>query len=242
MPLFNIIKLDECSSTNTILKENKALYPSYTVLRCVKQTKGKGRWGREWFSQTEKGLYFSIMVNDISATNIRVFPLLITLSLLQFFEELKLSPEYQWPNDIYIKGKKIAGILSEGINKGDKTSLIIGVGININHNKDDFPEELKKKAISLKILKNKDFRIENIFEKILVLMEENIIKQEKIAELIMKIKKYSRFKKKENIIIKTREGEFEGIFLGYNPDSSILIEIDGKEKDIYEGEVLKIRI
>ncbi len=239
---FNIINLDKCSSTNTLLKEKKDSYPSYTVLRCKKQIKGKGRWGREWFSLTEKGLYFSILIHDIEHEEIRLFPLIITLALLRFFEELKLLPQYQWPNDIYIKGKKISGILSEGINKGEKTSLIIGVGININHNRDDFPEELRDKATSLKILKKRIFQTTAILKRILKLIEINMDGKETVSKLVLETEKFSRFKKGEKIIIKTRREKFNAVFIGYNNDGSIIIRREDKEENIYEGEVIKIEL
>ncbi len=245
MSRFNIITLNKCSSTNDILKEKRDFYPSFTVLRCKIQSKGRGRWGREWFSDNDKGLYFSILIKETDNENIRFYPLSITLSILSFFENIGFSPEYQWPNDIYIKGKKIVGILSEGVYKGDKNYLIVGVGININHNKQDFPEEIKEKAVSLKMLKGedistKDISTEDIFTDILEIIDKNFKTNDSVITIIKNLQKYSRFKKKEPINIKEKGKEYKGYFLEYRSDGGILIEKNGEKIKLYEGDVLKI--
>ncbi len=92
------------------------------------QTRGRGRWGRNWFSPSG-GLYFSLILGPEKEKLAKPIPILAGLSLKKAITEITgLEPGMKLPNDILIKGKKVAGILLE------KTAsfLILGIGINTN--------------------------------------------------------------------------------------------------------------
>jgi len=98
----------------------------------------------------------SIIVKpDLPPQQAPQFTLITAVAAARAIEDITgLSPEIKWPNDILIKGKKVVGILTELQAEADKiSSLIIGVGINANHEKPDFPEAVKDTATSLLIQK-----------------------------------------------------------------------------------------
>jgi BirA family biotin operon repressor/biotin-[acetyl-CoA-carboxylase] ligase len=113
-----------------------------TVVVASKQTGGKGRSGRKWISP-KGGIWISIILQpkfDISITTL--FPIASALALSIAIEKIfSVTPELKWPNDLTIKGMKIAGILVDASLESNKIeSLVLGVGINFNVN----VKEIKK--------------------------------------------------------------------------------------------------
>lgn len=125
-----------------------------TVVIAEEQTKGRGRLSREWHSPLNSGIWLSLIVRpNIPIMNTPQLTLLTAVAVVQAIRKVvHVSAYIKWPNDILIHGKKIAGILTELQAEADKVeAVIIGIGINCNQSKDDFPDELKEIATSLKI-------------------------------------------------------------------------------------------
>src|SRR5690625_4592924 len=88
-------------------------------------------------------------------------------------EHTRIRPQIKWPNDILINGKKIAGILTEMQAEQDQIQyVIIGIGINVNHQSDDLPEEIEARATSLRMETNRDWNITQLIQHILLTFEE----------------------------------------------------------------------
>ena len=113
------------------------------------QTAGKGKPGSRWFSPPGN-LYFSAVVKPYkNPKDLAPVTLLSALAARAMISKVsKLPVVIKWPNDLLIRGKKVGGILTEGLASGH---LIIGLGININNDRRTLPEELKESATSLKI-------------------------------------------------------------------------------------------
>ncbi|VEF47991.1 bifunctional protein BirA [Bacillus freudenreichii] len=130
--------------------------PEGTLVIAEEQTLGRGRLGRAWHSASGKGIWMSIIVRpDLPPQKAPQFTLITAVAVARAIEEVtEITPEIKWPNDLLIKGKKVVGILTELQAEADKiSSLIIGIGMNVNHASDDFPVEVKKIASSLFIEK-----------------------------------------------------------------------------------------
>lgn len=117
------------------------------------QTDGKGTRGRSFESKSGMGLYFSLLIPEKNKkidsaliTPIAAAAVLDSLSML-LSEKDKNPPFIKWVNDIYIKNKKIAGILCERVASGDNFGYIIGIGINLFGS--DFSPEVKSIAASV---------------------------------------------------------------------------------------------
>ena len=119
-------------STNTFLKELVGVrnqVPSGTVVAAREQTQGRGRRDRQWLSATGENLTFSILLRG--KFNLRQLPsasMAAAVAVAELLEAEGLKPSLKWPNDVLVNGKKICGILSEGISDG----VIIGIGLNVN--------------------------------------------------------------------------------------------------------------
>src|SRR5690625_4684916 len=84
-------------------------------------------------------------------------------------EHTKIRPQIKWPNDILINGKKIAGILTEMQAEQDQIQyVIIGIGINVNQQSDDLPEQIEARATSIRIETNRDWNITQLIIHILL--------------------------------------------------------------------------
>jgi len=144
--------------TSSTMDEARSLaqlgFPAGTTIATDSQTKGRGRLAeRHWTSSVGKNILATIILSpDFSQKS--GFTLLVGLALCRALEIFclqtgKVSPEkprIKWPNDVFISGKKVAGILCESVPEG----VLVGVGINVNER--NFPPDIQKKASSLALL------------------------------------------------------------------------------------------
>lgn len=166
-PRENIIILQEVSSTNDYLKlllSNIKPVHSGTAIMAKHQTRGKGQRGTRWIAQPDENLYMSCLLlpSDLQIDQAFNLSMLISLAVYKWLSKYTAQVSIKWPNDIYLKDTKIAGILIENQLTGTKIrSAVIGIGININQA--IFPNELQQKATSLKIA-NKSKQNYNIIQ------------------------------------------------------------------------------
>lgn len=118
------------------------------------QTAGKGRFKRVWQSSKGKGLWMSLVLRpDIPFSMLTTFNLFMSLAIseaIQSYSPAKV--EIKWPNDIYIEGQKVCGFLTEMVANADGIEAVIcGIGINLNHDVEDFDEALQQTATSVKL-------------------------------------------------------------------------------------------
>lgn len=148
----NLIHIESVDSTNNFTAN---LYKagdcqSGTVIMADFQTKGKGQRGKVWQSDNDKNLTFSILIQPSSLKPENLFYLNIAVSLALFntLEDLGIMDvKIKWPNDVYIKERKVSGILIENsISTEFAEHSIIGIGLNVNQLK--FPKEVEATSIS----------------------------------------------------------------------------------------------
>ncbi|TVT29553.1 biotin--[acetyl-CoA-carboxylase] ligase [Salinicoccus cyprini] len=104
------------------------------IVVALEQTKGRGRFNREWFSPKNRGLYLSIVLRpNIPITEIIRFNLFISLALSKTLDQaFGVKSGIKWPNDIYISNRKVSGFLTEVVSESNVINAIIcGIGINI---------------------------------------------------------------------------------------------------------------
>jgi birA, biotin-[acetyl-CoA-carboxylase] ligase region len=130
-------------------------YPEGTVVVAEKQTAGRGRRGREWYSPAQQGVYVSLILRPVlPLEEISRISLVTAVAVAQTFAtELSLNPRIKWPNDVLIDNKKIAGILSEAVTDMDGVEyIVVGIGLNINNDIDGFPTDLRTEPTSVRVL------------------------------------------------------------------------------------------
>ncbi len=126
--------------------------PEGTVVVAEKQTQGRGRKGRTWFSPESEGIYTSIILRPPIAPN--EAPKLTLMASVAVAEALlsltSLKVNIKWPNDILINGKKVAGILTEISTDMDRIDyVVIGVGVNVNTSRKGLHLDIRQTATSV---------------------------------------------------------------------------------------------
>lgn len=146
----------ELESTNIAAKE-KALHRAEgmsegTLIIAERQSAGKGRLGREWFSPAG-GIWLSIILYpQLSPSYISRITLMTAVATVKALENYTLiKPQIKWPNDILINEKKVCGILTEMSAELDIINwVVVGIGVNVNIDYQRFPEDIQENTISLK--------------------------------------------------------------------------------------------
>lgn len=150
----NIIYYDSIGSTNSKAKELAEMKKQHgTVIISEEQTLGRGRLGRNWISPKYKGIWMSIILRpNIITENISQITLLGAAAVQKAIMKMGINTSIKWPNDIVLNSKKICGILTEMSGEVDHINyLVMGIGINVNLDPEDFPTDLKDVATSLKL-------------------------------------------------------------------------------------------
>lgn len=164
---FNFVIYKTVESTN-ILARGMAMNgaDSGTVVIAEEQTSGYGRNGKSFFSPYGTGIYMSIILNlkkEKKIFNSSFITTAAAMAVSKSIEEISNeNTQIKWVNDVFINGKKVCGILTEGafsFEDGKLDYAVIGIGINVNFPKNGFPEEINNIAVSInKMQNNKDIR------------------------------------------------------------------------------------
>jgi BirA family biotin operon repressor/biotin-[acetyl-CoA-carboxylase] ligase len=136
-------------STNARARElAEAGAPHGTVVTAAEQTAGRGRQGRSWTAPPGKALLYSALLRPLDERHL-LLPLAAPLAVCEAAEALSPSIEcaIKWPNDVWVEGRKLAGVLIEA--KPEERWAVIGVGLNLAIEPGEFPPELRDTATSL---------------------------------------------------------------------------------------------
>lgn len=168
-----VILLDVVDSTNDEIKRLAAQgEENGTVVAAERQTAGKGRFGRVWDSQNG-GLFFTVLLRtELPPSDIASITLAAGYAVcLAVREYTGLDARIKWPNDVIVGSRKVCGILTEMAAQSDRIDYVaIGIGINVNH--EAFPEELRKKATSLRLETGKKLDRNRFFSVVLSYLDE----------------------------------------------------------------------
>jgi BirA family biotin operon repressor/biotin-[acetyl-CoA-carboxylase] ligase len=136
-------------STNTRARELAAAgAPHGTVVTAAEQSEGRGRQGRTWTAPAGKALLYSAIVRPLDERHL-LLPLAAPLAVCDAAEALEpgLQCAVKWPNDVWVEERKLAGVLIEA--RPQDGWAVIGVGLNLSIAADEFPPDLRDKAVSL---------------------------------------------------------------------------------------------
>lgn len=141
------------STNNVALRLAEKGAPQGTVVLADAQSAGRGRRGRSWHSIPGKGIYFSLLLRPSGTSPAEAAPVTLAAAaaLARHLREITgLEITVKWPNDLLINAKKVGGILTEArADRQDLRCLVLGVGLNISHQAEDFPAGLRQSATSL---------------------------------------------------------------------------------------------
>lgn len=238
----NIQYFDSIDSTNKRAKEIAFDEKEGVVLIAEEQIDGKGRMGREWISPKGKGIWMSIILKPkVEPMAVAKITLLGAAAVNKALENMNIRSKIKWPNDILINNKKVCGILTEmNCELNMINYVVIGMGINVNLNQDDIPEELKHKATSIKISQGEKIdrkilvaHILNEFEKLYLPFRE-VGNGKKAIDIC---RENSALIQKEVKVIQGDETRLVKV-LDINENGELVVELgNGSVENIFSGEI-----
>ncbi len=247
----NIYYEESLDSTNEFaMRLAKEGAPEGTIVLTEFQESGKGRQNRPWYSSRGQNLLMSILLRpELEIEMVQKIALAIATILIDAIEDfyknrkVKISElQVKWPNDILLNGKKLGGILAESKLQNKKMeALVIGIGLNVNSNQKEFPDEIRNSAISLKDVLGIDTSIEDLCCFFLKRFEENYMKYERTnyAGVVENWKKHCH-QFGEHIIVKQPIMEETGVFHDVSNEGYLMYKTRaGKIKKLIAGFIMR---
>lgn len=225
----NIIWYPKLDSTNSEALRQLGALENMTVLAAREQTAGRGQRGNSWFSEPGKNLTFSIVCKWqpgwLKAADAHWLNYVISEAVALFLSSYDIHCKIKWPNDIYVGGKKICGILIENaLQEGWVASSVVGVGLNVNQR--EFPQLAN--ATSLWCCLGQELDLEEALPKLAALFEKNLPYLETEQGRGQLFGSYSAqlFQKDCNARYHDylEDREFWGILRGVEPDGRLRID------------------
>ena len=225
-----VFRFDEIDSTNKYLKEKDDL-KNYDCVIAKSQTAGVGRRGNVWVSNLGMGI-FSFALQIEKGRDVEEYlrlPLIAGISVLSGLKKIEnLDYKFKWTNDIYIRDRKLCGILVEKIGE----FFIIGIGININNRDFGYAQD---KAISQGEITGKYYDTEDII--FCIINEFKKYFQEDWKIVLREINTYNYLKEKEIEIVKDNKILGIGIAEDILEDGRLQVNIAGEKRAFEIGEI-----
>lgn len=212
-----------------------------TAVIADQQTAGRGRRGRSWYSDSSGGLYLSLLLRPgFAPDRASMITLVAALAVSQAIEEVcGLKTAIKWPNDLLLSGKKVCGILTQLHMAEEKIdSLIVGIGINVNQK--NFPQDIQAVATSLQIELGEPVEKDKLLSSLLTCFEKKyreFLLYENLSSLQTEYNARLISRGRQVRVAGTLQ-ELSGEALGINEAGELLVKReDGLVEAVYAGEV-----
>lgn len=238
----NLVFLDMVDSTNTRAKQlAEAGAPDGTLVVAETQSAAKGRRGRSWMAPAGTGVWFSLLLRPrIEPEHASMMTLVAAMAVEKGIRETTgLHGRIKWPNDVVVDGKKVCGILTEMSADMDSVNHVV-VGIGINANIREFPEELREKATSLFLASGQVVKRAGLLNAVLLAWEEYYGRYLQTEDLSLLAKEYNEKLAglHGRVQVLAPKGDYTGISHGINHRGELLVEReDGTVTEVMSGEV-----
>lgn len=237
-----IVFYEETDSTNVRAKilgeEGKK---SGVLVIAEQQTGGKGRRGRGWVSPKRTGIFMSLMLRpEILARHASMLTLVSAVAVAKGINEIgNIECTIKWPNDIIINGKKVCGILTEMSTDMEEIQyVVVGMGINVNNK--EFPQEIQSVATSLFLETGKEVERAKLVAGILKQFESyyGIFEKDQDLSGILSVYNEMLINKNRQVRIIEEGKERTGLALGIDKEGALLVQREnGAVERVIAGEV-----
>jgi len=206
--------------------------PDGTVVTADEQSAGRGRQGRAWAAPARKALLMSAIVRDLSRRD-ALLPLAVPVAVAEACDAVAGTRcGIKWPNDIWVDGRKLSGILLEG--RPQDGWAVIGVGLNVSTRREEFPEELRATATSLAIESGSDPGVPAVLNALVEALDRRL--RDKPAAIL------SAWRERDVLLgSQIRWNAGEGTAAGLDEDGSLLVDTDSGLVALDAGEVHLLR-
>ncbi|MEJ2488028.1 MAG: biotin--[acetyl-CoA-carboxylase] ligase [Anaerolineales bacterium] len=230
------------STNDTALEWISLGCPNYSVVVADKQTKGKGRSGRTWYTLPDSGLAFSFIITEPT----QKINLLAGVAALAVYDAVSkfvsADVEIKWPNDILIQKKKVCGILVESQWAGNQVQgIVLGIGINITSKSLNFEEKIRYPASFLERFAKEIIRRDDLFKDILA----NLIfwdKERTSQEVISAWNQRLAFLGEQITAVRNENNSITGKLLAISDEGNILIKLHSGEVLEYTANEIQVNI
>lgn len=220
--------------------------PHGSVIVAEEQTEGRGRFRRQWLSAKHAGIYMSIVLRECLPLNdIHQSTLVTSLSLARIFRDhYGLSSSIKWPNDILIQHRKVSGILAEMQSDNDTVRfLVMGIGINANHQFDQLEGPFRYPATSLAAELGSKIKRQDLLLALLHQLEadyERLLRQG-FGSFLAEFELFSNLLG-ATVTIRCGTMDYAGKVLGFTPQGALRLLLHGgwEEKVIWVGDVTQV--
>lgn len=235
------------STQNQALKMADDETNNGSIIVASKQTGGRGRSGRKWVSP-KGGIWISIILLpkfDISITTL--FPIASALALSIAIEKIfSINPELKWPNDLTIKGKKVAGMLVDVALESNKIEhLVLGVGINFNVNVKEIEKALKGTpnfyGVASLTEQKSEIKPIKLVQTFLVELERiyKLLETKQTKKIISEWTSRSSTIGK-NVELNTPDAKIKGKAMRIDEDGALVVSENGKTNRIIAGDIIHL--
>ena len=219
--------------------------PHGTVIIAEEQTAGRGRLGRNWYSEKSKGIYTSIILRPpLSPAAAPILTLLAGVAARHAVRSATgLEADIRWPNDLLVNGKKVCGILTEMKAEVDRLHMVVlGIGINVNHS--SMPEELQEIATSLALEGGRSYSRLQILAELLRDVERyyQMFLQEGNAAIVREWSAASSYAQGKRVHVKAGGSDYSGVTAGLDVSGALkILRDDGRQELLVAGEITELR-
>lgn len=231
------------TSTQDVLRElAEEGAPEGTLVIAERQDNGRGRMGRSWVSPPGRGVSMSLLLRpDVPLQLAPQLTLLAAVALCRSLgRETGLPIGIKWPNDLLVDGRKISGILLESATEDERLRYVaVGLGIAVNLDADDYPEELLARAVSLKMAAGRAFDRAALIAAVLLEFEQlYAVYKERGFEPIRILWETYSVTLNRTVSLNAGHGFFEGVPRGLDESGGLRVELpDGGVRTIYSAEI-----
>lgn len=224
-------RLESVSSTNDaarVLARKGAEHGAAVLAR--EQTRGRGTKGRSWHSPAGLGLYASFILRGPAGGAVpspHLVPLAAGLAAADAVRETAaVETGLKWPNDVVFEGKKLGGILSEGVSGaagGD--FVVVGIGLNVNNGSADFPEELRASSTSVKLAGGRTVPVEAVFAALCRALDRwyNVLARGDKEAVARAFEARPAFPRGAAVRVETAGGVFEAEYRGLDAEGRLVV-------------------
>ncbi len=212
------------------------------VVIAESQEKGKGRLGRQWFSPPFLNVYFSLILRPkIAPHQASLITLMAAVSTADAIRNFTgVPPLIKWPNDILIRGRKVAGMLNEIQSEVDRVHFVIlGIGVNLNVDEKMFSKEIRKIATSLKIEKGEAISRKDFLQCLFLELEKwYAIFSEKGSDLILNAWRDRAYIEGKQVKVTSFGETLVGKAIDVDSEGALILETaNGTRKRVVAGDV-----
>ena len=237
-----------CASTSDlVISRARAGAPAGLVVAADAQTAGRGRMGRRWHSPPGESLYVSLLLRPSrAASEVPPITLLVGGAIAEALAALGVTPRLKWPNDVELveadgARRKLAGILTEMSTAGERVAqVVVGVGINVNGV--DFPDEIAARATSLRRALGRPVDRADVLAAVLATVEARCddFDRRGPSAAVEAFSAWARFPDRCRVAAAGPPGgTIEGVALGLDPDGALRFQDDsGTVHRVISGELL----